>query len=283
MSYCATQAKTLSQEYYQKIRQYYGTDLNLFDSLLSLHQKKQDIIEQKKQGFQLEKPFVITVSGTPRAGKTTCIDTLYEFFKKADLKTDRLQEPAGLVYATLKTKEEKQELLKRRVDFVDRQYEIGIEHISKALTENEVILCDRGVLDTYIWYQMYATMGMVKQDRYDKFFSSLSRKTTEYINYFYGLYTDPTTSLERDYQNSLSIEPRTTMSPENIVRYNRALLEVMPLYEPFVDHATLIDTSHLRRLDASMQIANQVMDDIKGQYIKRRGGSVFCKENQGTR
>ena len=251
----------------EDIKHFFITSLEYYEKLLILHKKKEEIRVLKEKYGRLEKPVIITVSGTPRAGKTTCIDNLFEFLKKCDLETKCLDEPAGIVYATLKNKEEKAKLLKDRVGFVDTQYKIGQEYINKN-AHNEIILCDRGVFDTFIWYDMYYNKGMMSKDRYSEFLK-LMKQDINFINYFYGLYCEADEAMRRDYLNSLSIEKRTTMNYDNILRYNSSLINMLPLIKQNVANADLIVTTNIGRMDASYMIASQVLDNVKKMYLRK--------------
>lgn len=56
-----------------------------YAKLIKLHAQKEEI-KKLKSLSALPKPFVIEFSGTPRTGKTTTINNLYDFLKRADLK-----------------------------------------------------------------------------------------------------------------------------------------------------------------------------------------------------
>ena len=254
--------------YEEEIKKYFNEKEQLYFKLKQLDIKKQEIRELKKKYGNLQVPLVVTLSGTPRAGKTTCIDNLFEFFKKTDLETVCLEEPAGLIYQTLKNKSEKKELLKDRVGFVERQYEIGSEYINKNLNGNDIILCDRGILDTFIWYDMYYKLGMMDTKRYTEYLSKLKQKIN-YYNYFYVLYCETFESMKRDYISSLSIEPRTTMNNKNVERYNSSLLSILPNFNEKNNYTKLINTTLSDKMDSSIMIANEVLDKVKTMYLRR--------------
>lgn len=256
-------------DYNNRLNIYFKGCEELLERLKRLNERKENIRKLHSIYGPLEKPIVVTISGTPRSGKTTCIDNLFEFFKKADFKTICLEEPAGLVYSTLKSKEEKIKLLEDRVGFVERQLEIGEESISRNLQGNEILLCDRGVLDTYIWYDMYYKLGMINKERYQRFLEGLKRKFP-YFNEFYILYANSIASMYRDYQNSLSIEPRSTMNEENVKKYNSSLIRMVPTFESSIDSVKFINTSDYSKMDASIIVANNLADKIENLYRSRR-------------
>ena len=255
-------------EYDKSLNTYFGKSLDLLEKLKRLNERKEHIRQLHEKYGPLERPIVVTISGTPRAGKTTCIDNLFEFFKKADFKTICVDEPAGLVYATLKSKEEKQELLKDRIGFVERQLEIGRNKIGESLNGNEILLCDRGILDTFIWYDMYYKLGMMDKERYQKFLKGLTQKYP-YFNQLYILYTSSLTSMYRDYQNSLSIEPRSTMNKDNVRRYNSSLIRMFPTFERSIDDINFINTTNYAKMDASIVVSNDLVDKIENLYRRR--------------
>lgn len=256
-------------DYDKKLNIYFKEYSELLERLKKLNERKENIRKLHSLHGPLEKPVVVTISGTPRSGKTTCIDNLFEFFKKADFKTICLEEPAGLVYSTLKSKEEKTELLKDRIGFVERQLKIGEESILNSLSGNEILLCDRGVLDTYIWYDMYYKFGMMDKERYHIFLESL-KNSFPYFNSFYILYANSLTSMYRDYQNSLSIEPRSTMNEEIVQKYNSSLIRMIPTFKKTIDAVKFINTSEYAKMDASIIVANDLVDTIENLYRKRR-------------
>lgn len=256
------------EEREKELNYFFTGNKELLEKLKRLDEKKNRIKELKKEYGPLEEPLVITISGTPRAGKTTCIENLFEFLKKSDMKTSCLEEPAGLVYKTLQNKEEKKELLKDRVGFVERQFEIGEEHITNALGSNDIILCDRGILDTFIWYNMYYKLGLIDENKYQEFLRRIE-KVKSYDNLFYALHATSDCSMRRDYLSSLSIEQRTTMNRQNVDRYNEAMLSLMPTFYENVP-AKLIETTKKDRMEASIIIANQTLDIVENKYVRSR-------------
>lgn len=64
---------------------------NYYAKLRQLHAMKIEL-QRLKLLCTLSKPFVIEFSGTPRTGKTTTINNLYDFFKKGGFKVELIEE-----------------------------------------------------------------------------------------------------------------------------------------------------------------------------------------------
>lgn len=257
-----------SEEYDKYVKQFFVSSPQLLEELKILDTKKQEIIKLRDKYGNLKTPIVVTISGTPRAGKTTCIDNLFEFLKKCDLNTCCLEEPAGLIYQGLKSKEEKRKLLTDRVGFVEQQYALGKYYIEKNLSENDIVLCDRGILDAFIWYDMYYQLGMITTEKYKQFLSNL-KDIKKYNNQFYALFTSTDESMKRDYFNSLSLEPRTTMNSDNVERFNNSLIRMIPVIESEIGTSQLINTTTSDKMDSSIIIANDILDNVKKLYLRR--------------
>lgn len=255
-----------SKAFYDKeIATFFVGNLELLEDLKALDEKKQEIKRLREKFGDLKTPLVVTITGTPRAGKTTCVENLTEFLRKAGLNVTELEEPAGIIYAGLKNREEKQRLLQDRIGFVEKQYEVGLNDINLALPKSDIIICDRGVLDPFVWYDMYYKLGMMDDARYYGFLSKLS-EPKDYLECLYALYASSDTAMIRDYINSLSIEPRSTMNKENVERYNVSLLRMLPILEGTCDTTKLIDTTPLARMDASLEVANNILERVKKLY-----------------
>lgn len=252
-------------KYEDDIKTFFIGNPKLFDDLKELQKKKDAIRALRDKHGDLNTPLVVTITGTPRAGKTTCVDNLADFLKKADLRTTCLTEPAEIIYSTLRNREEKKRLLNDRVGFVEKQFEVGSQNIAQALDSSDVIVCDRGNLDPFIWYRMYHKLGMISDADYEAFLRNLNIPK-EYFNQFFALYSTPEVSQERDYVNSLSLEPRTTVTRGFIELYNSSMLGLMPLFKANTHESTLINTSQCDRMDASIQIADQVLERVRKLY-----------------
>lgn len=254
------------EEKYEKLKKYFDVSDELFDKLIELDKKKKELRELREKNGRLSSPIIITVTGTPRSGKTTCITNLFEFFRKANFKTAYVAEPAGLVYDTLKDKKEKEDLLKQRVKFVDKQYDIGLNKINQCMSDNnDIIICDRGIIDTFIWYDMYYKMGLIDKNQYENNLLK-SDIIIVYSNYFYALKSSPEEAMKRDYINSLCLDPRSTVNENFIEKYNSSLEEMYVFFKDLLNGSKMIDTTNLKKMDASIEIAQDMTEKIKKLY-----------------
>lgn len=240
-------------------REYYA-------KLKKLDAKKLELKRLKALCF-LTKPFVIEFSGTPRTGKTTTINNLYDFFKKGGFSVDIIEE-----FTTSKYYKE---------DFIEKYQNVGRWELNVAIMEEvvrqleravvsgcEIILIDRSINDRRIWnYRSYAR-GDVTKDMYQQLRDEYKIRTKELIDFLVVTYADPLISLKRDYCSSLALEKRRFLNIDNLNEFNSSLMKMQGLFDDSVLDFVLLDTSEMAISDVSVNVASRVMDSMRKRYIK---------------
>ena len=170
-----------------------------YEKLKKLHAQKEEL-QKLKALCTLSKPFVIEFSGTPRTGKTTTINNLYDFFKKGGFNTIIIEE-----FTTSRYYKEVFKQKYKDVSSTESNMAI-IEEVTRQLEEvinsdKEIILIDRSINDRQIWnYRRYIRDDMLEElyiESREKY-SALSRKL---IDFLVITYAEPLISLKRDYNS----------------------------------------------------------------------------------
>lgn len=188
------------------------------------------------------KPYVIEFTGTPRTGKTTLINNLYDFFKKGGFNTIVLEE-----FTT--SKRYKQEIYPKLKDKYKNVVNTEIpKYVLKELDETidkepDIIIIDRSLFDRMIWVdRLYKKNGMLIEE-YNNYIKEYVPIIKQKINIIISTYTDSLTSLKRDYNTNLSLEKRTFLNEENINEYNNSLLNMKKLSEKESINLHIFDTT----------------------------------------
>ena len=241
-----------NQDYYLKLRKLHAQKLEL--------QKLKSLITPSK-------PFVIEFTGTPRTGKTTTINNLYDFFKKGGFDVSIIEE-----FTTSKNYKKmiKNELKDMNVS--DRNLEIiklVHEQLQKALEDKkDIIIIDRSLNDRQIWNYRCLLKKDMPEDLYLEAKKKYSKISKELINFLVITYADSLTSLKRDYNSSLALEKRSFLNLENIDEYNKSLNDLKDLFKKSVDSMILLDTSNISMNDISIEVASEILPAIRKTYIK---------------
>ena len=237
-----------------------------YEKLKKLHAQKVEL-QKLKALSSLSKPFVIEFTGTPRTGKTTTINNLYDFFKKGGFKVCRIEE-----FTTSKHYKEELKDKLGKMSVGDRNIAI-IEYVYRELlgaleTDQEIILVDRSLNDRQIWNYIRFKNGDLTEEQYKELREKYSALSKELIDFLVVTYADPLTSLKRDYNSSLALEERSFLNADNINEYNRSLKELEDLLKESVKDLILLDTSSISISDVSVEAASQIMPVMRKQYIK---------------
>ena len=237
-----------------------------YEKLKRLHAQKLEL-QRLKALCALSKPFVIEFSGTPRTGKTTTINNLYDFFKKGGFNTTIIEEFTTSKYY-------KEVFKKKYQDVSSTESNMGIlEEVTKQLKEainsnKEIILIDRSINDRQIWNYRRYKKGQMPEELYQESKEKYSSISKELIDFLIVTYADPLVSLKRDYYSSLALEERHFLNIDNITEYNNSLKELKELLNNSVENLLLLDTSSISISDTSVEIASQILPVLRKKYIK---------------
>ena len=237
-----------------------------YKNLKKLHAAKMELQRLKKLS-SLSKPFVIEFSGTPRTGKTTTINNLYDFFKKGGFKVTLIEEFTTSKYY-------KEEFLPKYKDVsISKLNELIVEKVAhqleKAIQKNvDIILIDRSLNDRQIWNYRRFVKNEMLEDVYLNLKEKYSKISKDLIDYLVITYADPIVSLKRDYNSSLALEKRNFLNVDNIKEYNESLKDLSDLFKTSVNNFILLDTSDMNMNDVSIEVANKIMIAMRQKYIE---------------
>jgi len=164
---------------------------------------------------QARRPFVLEITGTPKAGKTTLISMLDAFLRDCGFRVQVLKERASecplpmkghFFFNTWTTGT----MLAGLLDAVDR--------------EHDVVILDRGIFDALIWLRMQAQEGQATQAEKAAFetFVKLGR-WRRLVDRVCLIKTDPVTALARENHNRLLARSGSVMNPTRLTAFNNAM------------------------------------------------------------
>lgn len=233
-----------------------------YKKLIKLHYRKQEIYKMIKV-LNNKKPYVIEFTGTPRTGKTTLMNNLYDFFKKGGFNIITLEE-----FTT--SKKYKQEIYpKLKNEYVNVVNKEIPKYVLKELKETiatnpDIIIIDRSLFDRTIWLdRLYNKEGV----RYDNYLDEYIPIIKDNIDIIIATYTDSLTSLKRDYKANLSLEKRTFLSKGNINEYNNSLYNMKDVSDKEDINLYIFDTSNKSERDISFEVTDVILTNMRSKCI----------------
>ena len=243
----------------------FNDNQDYYAKLKKLHAQKIEL-QHLKSLCSLTKPFVIEFSGTPRTGKTTTINNLYDFFKKGGFNVSLIEEFTTSKYYKEHFKKEFDQM-----NLGDGNIAI-LEEVHKQLEETlsqdqDIVLIDRSINDRQIWNYRRFLRGDMPDSQYHTNRDKYSKISKDLIDFLVITYANPLASLKRDYLSSLALEKRNFLNQQNIEEFNNSIHPLLILFFESVDAMILLNTSDMSLSDVSIEVASQVMPVMRKKYI----------------
>ena len=237
-----------------------------YKELKKLHAMKIELQRLKKL-CPLEKSFVIEFSGTPRTGKTTTINNLYDFFKKGEFSISIIEEFTTSKYfkEVFKQKYKDSNKLDSNLAIIEETVKQLEDEIN---TNKDIIIVDRSINDRQIWNYIRYKKSDMDTKMYNELQSKYKEISKELIDVLVITYADPITSLKRDYNSSLALEKRSFLNIDNITEYNESVKNLKEVFESSVNNLILVDTSNINMNDLSIKVAYEITSIMRSKYIE---------------
>lgn len=200
---------------------------------------------------EIKTPLVIEFSGTPKAGKTTCVDAISKFFRRHQIPIFTVTERASICPIADKT---------------SPAFNIwtGCSSIAQLLESLErpvkIVIFDRGVFDTLVWMNIHKRRKSLPTDEFDVLESFLLRRRfTESIGIVAALSTTPEVSLQREFKDQITDIQGSVMNTSFLSEYNFSLNNCIEKYSEDFRQVIHIDTTNLKTVDGVARIAFEVL------------------------
>ena len=235
-----------------------------YSKLIKLHYKKQEIYKMMKV-LNNKFTYVIEFTGTPRTGKTTLINNLYDFFKKGKFNTKVLEE----FTTSQRYKKEIYPKLKNEYKNVINT-EIPKYVLNDTIDKNyDVVIIDRSLFDRMIWMDRLYSKNGVSKEEYDNYINEYVPIIKNKIDIVIGTYTDSLTSLRRDYTANVALEKRSFLSEDNVNEYNNSLLNMKLLAEKENINFYMFDTTDKSEREISFEVVDTILNNMRTYYINK--------------
>lgn len=187
----------------------------------------------------VERPVFVEFAGTPKSGKSSCIEIVRHFFRRSDIKV--------LAPAEGASRRTPYFLKDDLMAFNTWSASYALMHVLEGLhgaDRYHLAILDRGLFDALAWFEMLAAEGEISQEDRDHVQSFLQiEQWRTSIDEVFLFRTDPKTSLEREHSDKLIEEHGQAMNPESLEKLNQAYDSVEQRFSASFSRFRRIDTS----------------------------------------
>ena len=182
-------------------------------------QELRDEAEKLKNSWSKDRhPLFVEFAGTPKSGKSTCIDTVNHFFRRSGYKVLAPTEGAS--------KRTPYYLKDDLVSFNTWSATYALTHILEGrfgADNYQLVIMDRGLFDALAWFELLKAKSSITDAECSTIQNFLLvGHWRELIDIVFLFKTDPKTSLERENRDKLIEEPGLTMNPSFLQELNEA-------------------------------------------------------------
>ena len=212
--------------------------------------------------WSFSRPLFVEFAGTPKSGKSTCIDTVNHFFRRLNYKVLAPTEGAS--------KRTPYYLKDDWVAFNTWSATYALTHILEGLHGTDkynLVIMDRGLFDALAWFELLRGRGEIKSEDCDTIQRFLMvGHWQQLVDVVFLFQTDPETSLERENRGKLIEEPGRAMNPQALQTLNKAYQTIRNQHSEQFSSLHVVDTS--RNSGATPQstafdVATQIIEKMK--------------------
>lgn len=226
-----------------------------------------EVLSLKKQ-LRQRRPIVIEFCGSPKAGKTSCINSLNIFLKRNGFKTAILSEQAS--FSPISDK--------HNPVFNVWTCSSAINEINEKMDkaqhgeEIDVIISDRGIFDALCWFKWLKSQQHMNRKEYKILteFATLYRWQKN-IDLVYVFMVSPEESIKREYANLLTQKRGSIMREDVLEQYLASVKETMQEYEKDFRAVYEIDTTEKQQNDVGYEVTSKTLEVLRNMLIEKVG------------
>ena len=213
-----------------------------------------------------ERPVFVEFAGTPKSGKSTCIEIASHFFRRFDFKV--------LAPAEGASRRTPYYLKDNWPAFNTWSASYALMHVLEGRygsDKYDLAILDRGLFDALAWFEFLEAREDITtqvRDQIQDFL--LIEHWRSMIDAVFLFKTDARTAMDRENRDKLTSEPGSMMNEERIAELNAAYEAVRERYASQFKRVEIIDTSNLQganqrdQKDTAADVADMILAVLEG-------------------
>jgi predicted NUDIX family phosphoesterase len=212
------------------------------------------------------RPIVIEFCGSPKSGKSSCINSLSLFLRRNRFRTKVLTERASVCPVN---------------DKYDPNFNIWtacsaiaelVEALSNSSKDYDVIILDRGIFDALCWFNWLKDNNSLDEENFKSLeFFLVMNKWRTVIDLIYVFTATPEVSLQREYASLLTRKLGSIMCDDALSSYKACVENVSKKYADVFQGIEIYDTSQRSLNDVNHDITKSILEIIQSNIAEKVG------------
>lgn len=229
-------------------------------------QKLAEEVRALKVEHRQKRPIVIEFSGSPKAGKTSCINSLELFLKRNGFSVQIIQERASVCPVS----DKQSPMFNLWTACMSLAGLIGT--LENKKNQVDVLILDRGIFDALCWFEWLVSNSKMEEAQ---------RKSTEQfllinelvacIDIVFAFTVEPTISIEREYATLLTDKLGTIMNIKVLGEYLTAIEQTYANKSIYFHKVFKIDTSNKNQDEVGKEVTEATLNTLKHLLMERIG------------
>ena len=240
-------------------------------------QKLAENVLNLKQNHRQKRPIVIEFSGSPKAGKTSCINSLELFLKRNGFSVKVIQERASICPVS----DKQSPMFNLWTACMSLAGLIGTLEDKK--NDVDVLILDRGIFDALCWFKwLVSNLKMEEKQReiIEKFL--LMEELVKSIDIVFAFCVQPEISIDREYANLLTDKPGRIMNKKVLAEYLTAIENTVSEKKEYFHNVFLIDSTNKNQDQVGKEVTERTLSTLKDLLMERIGYFVQNREIKGV-
>jgi len=236
------------------------------ETIAKLQKQAESVLYYLKEKEHLKRPIVIEFSGSPKAGKTSCINSLEFFLKRNDFKVEIVQERAS----TCPVHNKQSPMFNIWTACASIMGMLSV--LEKKEVVCDVLILDRGIFDAFCWFDWLTSKKKMEEDQRKNIEGFLTMDSIiNRIDIVFAFTAAPEVSIKREYANLLTDKPGTIMNIDSLTEYLNSVERVIENKRHYFHKVLKIDTSNKDQNDVSKEVTEKTLDELKSMLMERIG------------
>ena len=219
-----------------------------------------------KAEHRQKRPIVIEFSGSPKAGKTSCINSLELFLKRNGFTVQVIQERASVCPVS----DKQSPMFNLWTSCMSLAGLIGTLENKSNVTD--VLILDRGVFDALCWFEWLVSTSKMEESQRETIENFLLMEDlVKSIDIVFAFSVEPNISIEREYANLLTDKIGTIMNENVLNEYLEAMKRTIQKKRSYFHSVFEIDTSKKTQDDVGKEVTENTLGTLKDLLMERIG------------
>lgn len=229
-------------------------------------QKLAEEVLELKQTHRQKRPIVIEFSGSPKSGKTSCINSLELFLKRNGFSVEIIHERASLCPVA----DKQSPMFNIWTACMSISGMVGV--LERKLLSCDVLILDRGIFDALCWFHWLFHKKMMEPEQREAVEHFLQMESlVNRIDIVFAFVADPEISIEREYTTLLTDKLGTIMNKEVLAEYRSAVEKTVSEKKKYFHSIFEIDTSNKTQDEVGKEVTDTTLSTLSDLLMERIG------------